>query len=92
MIRAIGVVVPAHDEEALLPACLAALRRAAGHPALADPRAPRRGARSLLGPQRRLAAEQLRSGDALVERRGGNVGAARRAGIAPAPGRRGATR
>ncbi len=29
MIRAVGVVVPAHDEEALLPACLAALQRAA---------------------------------------------------------------
>ena len=29
-IAAAGVVVPAHDEEALLPACLAALRRAAG--------------------------------------------------------------
>jgi len=28
-ITAVGVVVPAHDEEALLPACLAALRRAA---------------------------------------------------------------
>lgn len=30
MIEAAGVVVPAHDEEALLPACLAALRRATG--------------------------------------------------------------
>jgi glycosyltransferase involved in cell wall biosynthesis len=29
-IEAAGVVVPAHDEEALLPACLAALRRASG--------------------------------------------------------------
>ena len=28
MIEAVGVVVPAHDEEALLPACLTALRRA----------------------------------------------------------------
>ena len=34
MITAIGVVVPAHDEQALLPACLAALRVAARHPAL----------------------------------------------------------
>lgn len=34
MITAIGVVVPAHDEQALLPACLAALRIAARHPAL----------------------------------------------------------
>lgn len=33
--RAVGVVVPAHDERALLPGCLAALRVAARHPALA---------------------------------------------------------
>jgi len=31
-ITAAGVAVPAHDEEALLPACLAALRRAASGP------------------------------------------------------------
>ncbi len=31
----LGVVVPAHDEEALLPGCLAALADAARHPALA---------------------------------------------------------
>lgn len=30
MIKAVGVVVPAHDEEELLPACLAAVARAAG--------------------------------------------------------------
>jgi hypothetical protein len=30
----VGVVVPAHDEQRLLPACLAALRVAAAHPAL----------------------------------------------------------
>ena len=29
-IEAVGVVVPAHNEEALLPACLAALRQVAG--------------------------------------------------------------
>ena len=29
MIEAAGIVVPAHDEETLLPACLRALRRAA---------------------------------------------------------------
>lgn len=31
----IGVVVPAHDEQELLPACLASIRVAAGHPHLA---------------------------------------------------------
>lgn len=34
-IRAVGVVVPAHDEQELLPGCLASLRVAARHPALA---------------------------------------------------------
>lgn len=34
MIRAVGVVVPAHDEEALLGTTLASVRRAARHPAL----------------------------------------------------------
>lgn len=33
-IRAIGVVVPAHDEEQLIASCLRSLRRAARHPAL----------------------------------------------------------
>jgi glycosyltransferase involved in cell wall biosynthesis len=33
-IRAVGVVVPAHDEQQLLPACLSSLRVAARHPAL----------------------------------------------------------
>ena len=35
-LRALGVVVPAHDELELLPACLASLRTAARHPALRD--------------------------------------------------------
>ncbi|BEP15210.1 glycosyltransferase family 2 protein [Acidothermaceae bacterium B102] len=34
MIEAIGVVVPARNEEALLPACLASLQTAASHPGL----------------------------------------------------------
>ncbi len=34
VIRAVGIVVPAHDEQVLLPACLASLRIAARHPAL----------------------------------------------------------
>jgi len=33
-VRAVGIVVPAHDEQELLPACLASLRTAARHPAL----------------------------------------------------------
>lgn len=33
-VRVIGVVVPAHDERVLLPACLASVRAAAAHPAL----------------------------------------------------------
>ncbi|MEU8915640.1 hypothetical protein [Streptomyces nigrescens] len=34
--EAIAVVIPAHNEEALLPPALAAVTAAAGHPALAD--------------------------------------------------------
>ncbi|MCX5387007.1 glycosyltransferase family 2 protein [Streptomyces sp. NBC_00083] len=37
-IDAVAVVVPAHDEEALLPAALHAVRTAGGHPALAQVR------------------------------------------------------
>jgi len=33
-VRAVGIVIPAHDERELLPACLASLRVAARHPAL----------------------------------------------------------
>ena len=35
-VRAVGIVVPAHDEQQLLPACLASLQVAARHPALRD--------------------------------------------------------
>ncbi len=35
-VRAVGIVVPAHNEQALLPAALRSLRRAASHPALRD--------------------------------------------------------
>ena len=34
MITAVGVVIPAHDEERLLPRCLRSVRAAAAHPAL----------------------------------------------------------
>ena len=78
MIEAVGVVVPAHDEEELLPACLAALRRAA---------------RQLTGMPVRLvvAADTCRdrtvrrarqAGAEVVELRARSVGAARAAGFA----------
>jgi glycosyltransferase involved in cell wall biosynthesis len=77
MIRAVGVVVPAHDEQDLLPACLASLRRAAQ--AL-------RGARVHLV----VVADACRDRTADVARQGGaavvttsarSVGAARAAGV-----------
>ena len=77
MIEAVGVVVPAHDEEELLPACLAALRRAA---------------RQLTGMPVHLvvAADTCRdrtvrrarqAGTEVVELRARSVGAARAAGF-----------
>jgi glycosyltransferase involved in cell wall biosynthesis len=77
MIRLVGVVVPAHDEEDLLPACLASLRRAA---------------RELPGTPVHLVvvADACHDRTADVARRGGaavvsigarNVGAARAAGV-----------
>ena len=82
MIEAVTVVVPAHDERQLLPGCIRSLRRAADHPAL-------------IGISVRIAvvldrcsdtsgdrvAPLLRASDLLLERRDGNVGAARRAGL-----------
>lgn len=77
MIRLVGVVVPAHNEQDLLPACLASLRRAA---------------RALHGTQVQLVvvADACRDRTAGVARRGGavvvtvgarSVGAARAAGV-----------
>jgi glycosyltransferase involved in cell wall biosynthesis len=77
VIRLVGVVVPAHNEQDLLPACLASLRRAA---------------RALRGPQVHLVvvADACRDRTAGVARRGGagvvtigarSVGAARAAGV-----------
>ena len=77
MIRLVGVVVPAHNEQDLLPACLASLRRAA---------------RALHGTQVHLVvvADACRDRTASVARRGGaavitvgarSVGAARAAGV-----------
>ena len=81
MIGAVLIVVPAHDEELLLPACLASLRRAAEHAALA--RIPVRIAVVLDRCSDRsgdFAAPHLRTGDLLLEQRDGNVGVARREG------------
>jgi glycosyltransferase involved in cell wall biosynthesis len=81
VIGAVLVVVPAHDEERLLPDCLASLRRAAAQPALArvsvrigvvlDRCSDRSG---------ELASPLLRQADLLLEQRDGNVGIARRHG------------
>jgi cellulose synthase/poly-beta-1,6-N-acetylglucosamine synthase-like glycosyltransferase len=81
VIRAVLIVVPAHDEEQLLPPCLAALQRAAEHPSLA--RIPVRIAVVLDRCSDRsgdLAAPLLRTTDLLLEQRDGNVGVARRSG------------
>ena len=83
MIEAIGVVVPAHDEERLLPACLEALQRAAAHPLLTH--LPVRIAVVLdrcSDASGELAACGLRHCDSIVETTAGSVGAARRAGFA----------
>ncbi len=77
MIRAVGVVVPAHDEQDLLPSCLASLRRAS---------------RVLRGTRVQLVvvADACRDRTVQAARRGGaavvtigarNVGAARAAGV-----------
>jgi glycosyltransferase involved in cell wall biosynthesis len=77
VIRLVGVVVPAHNEQDLLPACLASLRRAA---------------RALHGTQAHLVvvADACRDRTLQVARRGGaavvtigarSVGAARAAGV-----------
>jgi glycosyltransferase involved in cell wall biosynthesis len=79
VIEAVAVVVPAHDEEELLPACLAALRRAMAEPGpaghlvvVADACADR------------TAQRARRAGAAVVEIGARNVGAARAAGFAEA--------
>ena len=77
MIRSFGVIVPAHDEQDLLPSCLASLRRAA--------RAVRGTPVHLV-----VVADACRDQTALAARRGGaavittvarNVGTARAAGV-----------
>lgn len=74
-VRAVGVVVPAHDEQDLIPACLASLRRAAAHPAL-------RGVPVHLVPVLDACSDDtgLHAPQA-VEVSAGNVGVARAAGF-----------
>jgi glycosyltransferase involved in cell wall biosynthesis len=82
VISALLVVVPARDEEALLPTCLTSLRAASAHPALAgivvrlavvlDSCSDRSG---------EIATEHLSQTDVLLEQQDGNVGLARRRGI-----------
>jgi glycosyltransferase involved in cell wall biosynthesis len=77
VIEAAGVVVPAHNEEALLPACLAALRRAAG--ALSIPAHVLVAADSCTD---RTAAVARACGAGVTVIGARNVGAARAAGMA----------
>jgi glycosyltransferase involved in cell wall biosynthesis len=91
VIRAVGVVVPAHDEQDLLPSCLASLRRA--ERALRTSRVLRAsaaGAPRALAVHLVVVADACRDRTAEVARRGGatvvsigarNVGMARAAGV-----------
>lgn len=82
MIEAISIVVPAHDEEDQLAACLASLRLAARHPALAEVSVRIAVVLDRCSDQSgERAAPLLRRDDLIVELRDGNVGIARRAGI-----------
>ena len=77
MIRFIGVIVPAHNEQHLLPSCLASLRRAAR--ALPDTPA---ALVVVADACRDLTAQAARRGGATVIEIGArNVGAARAAGV-----------
>lgn len=75
-IRAIGVVVPAHDERLLLPACLDSLRVAARHPALRDV------AVHVLTVLDSCGDDTGEVAGPAIEVRAGNVGIARAAGFA----------
>lgn len=76
MIETVGVVVPAHDEEALLPACLVALRHAAA--AISIPVRVMVVADTCTD---RTAATARACGAAVISIRARNVGAARAAGM-----------
>lgn len=80
VIEAAGVVIPARDEAELLPSCLAAVHRAAQHPALAD----RRVHVVVVCDQCTDATAELAAtgGAGTVFVDAGNVGVARAAGLA----------
>ena len=80
MIEAIGVVVPARNEETLLPACLASLAATAAHPALAGVRV--RVVVVLDSCTDRSAHVVRASRVRALEVEAGNVGVARAAGVA----------
>jgi len=85
-IAAAGVVVPAHDEEELLPACLAALRSAAGAAGV-----PVRLLVVADACTDATAAVAAAAGAEVIRIRARNVGAARAAGMARLLGRTGGT-
>jgi glycosyltransferase involved in cell wall biosynthesis len=76
VIEAAGIVVPAHNEEALLPACLAALRRAGRQTSV-----PVRVLVAADSCTDRTAAVARACGALVVRLRARNVGAARAAGM-----------
>jgi glycosyltransferase involved in cell wall biosynthesis len=91
VIRAVGVVVPAHNEQDLLPSCLASLHRSAR-----DLRASPSDAPGTLPVHLVVVADACRDATAKVARRGGasvvsigarNVGMARAAGVREVLGR-----
>jgi glycosyltransferase involved in cell wall biosynthesis len=77
VIRLVGVVVPAHNEEDLLPACLASVRRAARE----LPRTPVRLVVVADACQDRTSQLARRGGAAVVAVRARSVGPARAAGV-----------
>lgn len=82
MIRAVAVVVPAHDEEELIGGCLEAVRRATAHPALRDVRL---GVFVVADSCRDATARIARAhGAEVAEESCGSAGAARALGTAQA--------
>ncbi|HEY1706183.1 MAG TPA: glycosyltransferase [Trebonia sp.] len=89
MIKAVGVVVPAHDEEKLLPSCLASLHRAE-RVLRPEPAWPEEASREPVPVHLVVVADACRDRTAEIARQGGaavvsigarNVGEARAAGV-----------